>query len=307
MTRLLVTGVLGFTGQHLVRHLLETHSISEIVGTDCVEPPRERAFEYVKADLTELEDARRLISDIHPDCIYHLAGAHSSSDIGLMISVNVLGTSNLLESICQENRIEYTRVLIPGSASEYGAVDEHENPIPERHPPHPVTVYGLSKMMQSETGAFYHTAHGLDIVRTRTFNLIGPGQPTLFFAGSLIEQARRIKAEEQRAVFEAGNLFPVRDFLDARDAVRAYALIMQQGMAGEIYNVGSGRPCALEQVVHEVLAISKLDVPVQSVRERVRASDAPRVVADVTKLQALTEWYPEVSLTRSLCDMMASG
>ena len=307
MIKVLVTGVSGFTGRYLVEHLLDGYAAFDVVGTDHVKPIWDCSCAFVKADLTDGEETRRLIAEIRPDHIYHLAAVHSSGDRGSMFKVNVLGTANLLEAISEVKGLSTTRVLIPGSAAEYGAVEENENPIPETHSIHPVTIYGLSKTMQGEIGEFYRVVRGLAVIRTRTFNLIGPGQPASFFIGSLIEQVRRIEAKEQEPIFKTGNLFPVRDFLDVRDAVRAYSLLMQQGIAGEIYNVGSGSACALEDVVRQILRISKIEVPVRSVRDRKRASDAPRIVADVKKLRALTGWSPEIPLARSLCDMITMG
>jgi GDP-4-dehydro-6-deoxy-D-mannose reductase len=303
----LITGVSGFTGRHLVDLLTRTTPDLRLVGTDRVSPEWELPCRFIQADLVVCDDVRWLLTEVRPRLVFHLAACHSVDEAPALYEVNVVGTVNLLEGIRNSRSNSFSRVLIPGSAAEYGIVDEADNPIPETHPARPVTHYGLSKHLQSEVGGFYFASNGLSVIRTRTFNLTGPGQPPTFFVGSLVEQVRRIQAGQKEDIFEVGNLFPERDFLDVRDAVRAYLLLAEQGMPGEVYNVGSGHAARLQDVVELLLRVCGLEKPVRSVTDRKRSTDVPRMQADTTKLQRLTGWSVSVSLEQSIRDMVRTS
>ena len=101
-------------------------------------------------------------------------------------------------------------------------------------------------------GKIYADAYGLDVMMVRAFNHIGPNQTPMFVVADFCQQAAEIEAGKREAVMRVGNLSAKRDFTDVRDVIRAYALIMEHGTAGETYNVGSGHAVSIQEILDTI-------------------------------------------------------
>lgn len=303
----LIIGGAGFVGAYLVRHLKND------LGQDVVvtKMPREQVnvdgvdmseIQVCDLDILDKEAVVALFCKVHPDCIYHLA-AQSSVSVSwknpeLTIDVNVKGGVNILEAL---RELDYKpRVLFIGSGEEYGHILPGETPIKEGNVPRPGNIYAATKVCQNMLARIYADAYDLDVMMVRAFNHIGPNQLPLFVVADFCKQVAEIEAGNREPIIKVGNLSARRDFTDVRDVVRAYALLMESGRAGETYNIGSGHAIAIEDLLRCILDNSSVDIRVEVDPEKLRPVDVPIIEADTTKIYKETGWQPEIPLEQTI-------
>lgn len=292
-----VTGARGFVGRHLARHLAAR-------GVDVVSLDVDDAQ---AVDITDRDAVAGRIADVSPDVVYHLAArshvGDSWTDGDLLTAVNVDGTRAVVDACV---RAEVPRVLVVGSAEQYGAVTPDELPITEATACRPLTPYGRSKVDAEVVALDAHRTHGLEVVCTRAFNHTGPGQSPAFLVPGL---AARVATAERDGTDEIalGNGDPVRDFSDVRDVVRAYVLLAEHGTGGEVYNVCSGRGVRVGDLATRLVARAARPLRVVTATDLVRPVDVPVLVGDPTKLVAATGWTPEHDLDDTLDTVLAAA
>lgn len=310
--RILVTGAAGFAGRHLVACLLESTPVPEIVGWrrpgSAAQAPAEPSgygngrIAWREIDVLDREDVDRAIADLRPAQVYHFAGAArvagSWNSRVETLRTNVAGTEHVLEALRRSSR--RARVLIPGSALVYRPKD---TAIAETDPVGPNTPYGLSKLAQEMLGA-RHAADGLDVVLTRSFTHIGPGQDTAFAASSFAWQIARIEAGLAEPTLRVGNLEARRDLLDVRDTVRGYRALMASGARGAIYNVCSGKAHRMADLLAGLLDQARVSIAVTVDPARLRPSDHPLLLGDRARITAEAGWRPCIGLRDTLRDLL---
>ena len=307
---LLITGIAGFVGGHLVELLRAEHPDEGIAGI--VRPGKavpEHLREGVRLLEADLEDAAAVesaVAAVRPDSIVHLAGqssVHESwSNPAATLRANVIGLLNVFEAV-RRRRLE-PRVLVVGSAEEYGAVDPDAPPLTEDAPLRPLSPYAVSKVAQGYLALQYALSRDLPVIRTRTFPHTGPGRGEAFAESSFARQIAEVEAGRRRPVLAVGNLDAVRDFTDVRDVVRAYRALLDRGTAGEVYNVCSGRGRSIGDILRSLLEIAGTQVELQVDRERLRPSDLPSLVGDPRKVREATGWEPRIPLETTLRDLL---
>ena len=283
--KILVTGAAGFTARHLAKLLAGGGDASaehnEFYFSSLEKDRPDYCTNYVSCDLSQFEAVRSLISSIKPDQIYHLAGSFTN-DYALDYASNVLSTKNILDAVLQANL--NAKILLIGSAAEYGAVEEADNPISENHPLRPVSIYGLTKVYQTHLMEYYSRVHKLNVVMARTFNILGPGMSNRLFVGRLYEQIDKYKRQEIKKI-TVGNLKNKRDYLGVAEAVKHYLAIMACGSPGEIYNVGSGKSIRIDELLTKLLdevGLAHDIIEEQSVTAN-KLFDIPDIYADLSK------------------------
>jgi len=290
--RALVTGAGGFVGRELVRHLEEQGDV--VTGLD----------RHTGADVTDPDAMRELIGAEQPEAVYHLAAA---SHVGASWSaplevfrINAEGALNVLRA-CTEAGVG--RVLVVGSADEYGAVREQDLPLTEDAPLRPMTPYGASKVAAEYLTLQAHLGEGLPTIRVRAFNHTGASQPDRFVVPAL---ARRIAVAERegRKEVPVGSLDPVRDFTDVADVVAAYRLLVLHGEPGEVYNVCSGRGRSVAEIAEHLLGLARHPIELVPDPALVRPVDVPRLVGDNRKLREATGWSPAIPLEDTLAAIL---
>jgi len=294
--RALVTGAPGFVGRHLVAHL-------EAAGDTIV--PFERAGTGV--DVVEAEAVGEAVAAARPDVVYHLA---ASTHIGeswdapaAVFRVNAEGTLNVLQAC---SRAGVDRVLVVGSADEYGAVSPDDLPITEEVPLRPRTPYGASKVAAEYLALQAHLGDGLGTIRVRAFNHTGPGQAATYLVPGLAGRIVTAERDGARSI-AVGSLDAVRDFSDVRDVVRAYRLLAEHGTAGDVYNVSSGRGWSVREVADALLAASGADLELRVDPALVRPVEVPVLVGDAAKLRAATGWTPVRPFEDTLAEVLAAA
>lgn len=299
----------GFAGSHLAELLLDRGL--EVSGTVRRAHPghagqfRDRVRLY-SVDLADQEGIKQALQDAAPDLVFHLAGQAnvplSWRDPEATYLANVMGQLHLLEAVAAVR--PDARVLVVGSYEEYGPPRPEELPIRETNPLRPASPYAVSKLAQDFMGYQYFLGRKLSCIRVRPFNHIGPRQDDGFVAPAFARQIAEAELGLRPPVIQVGNLVAQRDFTDVRDIVRGYYLILTRGTPGEVYNLGSGRPTAAQAILDYLLAHAKVQLKVEVDPARFRPVDVPVVVCDWSKARAATGWEPELSLERSLGDVL---
>ena len=306
---ILITGGTGFAGSHLVERLLtlgftNVHVTSFGSSNSYVQTLLSENNIH-KVNLTDKEAVFELIKKIKPEQIYHLAAisevGKSFDEASKIISNNTILQLNLLESVKELS--PETRILIVGSALEYDFINHipkgREQKVNEKHPLGPANPYGVSKVAQDLLGLSYHYSYGLDIVRVRPFNHIGERQAPGFVVSDFARQIMKCKMANGKCEILVGNLKATRDFTDVKDVVKAYILVMQNGRAGEVYNIGSARGYSMEKILKMLIKLSGSNVKVIIDKEKFRPLDVPKIIADNRKIVSLG-WQPIVPLEETL-------
>ena len=290
--RALITGARGFVGRHLAAHLRAEGD--EVVETDRPDGP----------DLLDGDAVTALLGEVRPDAVYHLAGA---SDVGASwhhpretFRVNAEGTLNVLLG-CEAAGVG--RVLAISSADVYGRVRPDELPLSETAELRPITPYAASKVAADHLGLQAWLGHGLEVVRVRAFNHLGPGQTNRFVAPALAERVARNERSGERTV-PVGNCTPRRDFTDVRDVVRAYRLLVEAGHAGQVYNVCSGTAIAVQKLAEQFIEMATTPMVLEPDPDLQRPVDIPLLLGDGSRLRHDTGWSPEIPLEQTLRDLL---
>ncbi|HUB69873.1 MAG TPA: GDP-mannose 4,6-dehydratase [Acidimicrobiales bacterium] len=291
--RALVTGSSGFVGHWLVKHLRDE-------GDEVVELPESLDIRDEAAIFAAIEAAA-------PEAVYHLAAQanvkRSWEDAPGTFSVNALGTLNVCSAVSRSGVA--ARVLLVSSSEVYGKVPPERMPINEDEPLAPVTPYAASKAAAEMVGLQAWLGSGVEVVRARPFNHIGPGQAPGFVVPDLaVQVVRAARGELDRVA--TGNLDVSRDIVDVRDVVRAYRLIVAHGQPGAAYNVCRGEEVVIADLLAGLMEIAGADVPVWADPARTRAVDVPKHLGDARRLRALTGWRPEIPLAETLGDVLES-
>jgi GDP-4-dehydro-6-deoxy-D-mannose reductase len=288
--RVLVTGSTGFTGRALVAHLrereIDVHRVSVRKGSADVE----------FSDFRDVSVVTDLLLRVRPTHIMHLSGALSTSDLSSGLAVNALHCAVLLDAV-QRSGLD-ARILVVGSAAEYGPVDDGDLPAREDLPPKPVSAYGCTKLAQTQLAL----ASGLPVLVVRPGNVIGPGMPQTLALGRFSTMLRDIADGKHEPKLHVGDLSAVRDFIDVEDAVRIYWDLMNRPEAtGKVVNVGTGVGVRMGVVLSGLVAAFGLDVQiVQDQSSSQRSGTNKAFVAAIDQMQALIGPQTFIPLEQSL-------
>ena len=294
MKRALITGISGFVGRHLRDELIREGW--DVFGFD-TRPAGENVF---VGNLSDRAALTRAVADCQPDAVFHLAGIIKSQDLQAYYASNLFGTLNLLDAVLQMEK--QPKVVLASSSAVYGLTRSARS-ITERSPLRPVTEYAVSKVAQETAALRYHYAFWLDVVIARMFNLLGPGQSPDLACSSFARQIALAEISEQNEIV-TGNLDAKRDFVDVRDAARAFALLAEKGEAGQIYNVCSGNAVSIQQCLSEMMLRSKKQLSARVDPARVQKNDVPVQVGSFQKVQKAAGWNPRIPLHESLADLL---
>ena len=222
-----------------------------------------------------------ILRKIRPDYIVNFIGLFRAASYQELIRSNVDISRNILQAVVDTSALE-TRLLFIGSAAEYGAVKA--NPVSEQDFTMPVSLYGLSKVFQTHLVRFYHQAHRVQSVVARTFNLTGEGISASLSVGNFQIQ---IDAVQDGDTIKVGNLDPERDFLEVETAVELYMDLLCHGKAGEVYNVCSGKPVRIGDLLADMIARSGKNLVLKVSPQLLRGNDISRIYGSRSKLDEL--------------------
>jgi nucleoside-diphosphate-sugar epimerase len=282
MKTVLVTGATGALGQAVMACLRQRGDV-QVIATS----RRGDETSGVQLDVRNAEQFAVVINCTKPDMVLHLA-ATFANDFDEAYAVNVEATRHLLDAV-QKSGLP-TRVLLVGSAAEYGVIRPEENPIREDHVLRPVSRYGLSKAWQTQLAGVY-ASQGVDVVVARVFNLDGPGLADRLFVGRLQKQIAEVLAGRQ-SVITLGPLSAIRDYVATDEAAPQLLAIAERGAPGQVYHVASGHPVTMRALLNRYLLRNNLDAAIvqESAALTNRAGyDVPVIYANMTKTRELLQ------------------
>jgi GDP-4-dehydro-6-deoxy-D-mannose reductase len=288
--RVFVTGARGFVGGHLVPRLIDEGF--EVTATDR------------DLDVCDRAAVEAKLKQAAPEAIVHLAAqssvAASMEDPERTHRINAGGALSVLEGALRCG--SQPRVLLIGSADQYGTALPGSPPFTESSPLAPASAYARSKTEAEQLGTSFVDA-GLEVVRIRAFSHSGPGQSDAFALSSFARQIAEIKAGRRPAVLRVGNLDSVRDYLDVEDVVEAYVRLLDPTVEADIYNVASGVGARLGDLLDALLDLGGSHASIERDPARYRPADCS--VGDASRLRAATGWKPAVSTARMLERLLA--
>lgn len=282
MKNVLITGASGAFGRAVIAELEQNYKYPVFTTGRRSSPVSNAHFVCDIRDKSQIEE---VIKHSNPDVILHLA-ASISSDFEESYAINVQSTKNILDFV--QLKSLKTRVILIGSAAEYGIIHPHENPIREDHVLAPVSVYGISKAWQTQLMGLY-TSQGVDALCARVFNLYGPGISNQLFAGCFANQIADVLSGAKNTI-EVGSLSAVRDYISTTDAAKQLLAIMSYGKSGATYHVASGVPCVMRDFANTQLEKNGLssDILKESpIFFNRKGYDVPVIFADIASTSGL--------------------
>jgi len=205
---------------------------------------------------------------------------------------------NIIDTIRQNDN--GTRILSIGSSEQYGIVSASDLPLTEESPQCPANPYAVARVAQEQLAKIYAEGYGLDICCTRSFNHCGPGQSDRFVVSAIAKQIAKITHGLQEPVIHIGNGSIVRDFVDIRDVVAAYALLLAKGKRGEVYNICSGTGRTIREIALTLAEDRRLKIEIVEDEAQIRPIDNPRIVGSNKKIRNDLGWKPAIPFRRSL-------
>lgn len=339
--RVLITGITGMAGSHLAEYALGLGNV-QVFGTyrwrsrmdnlhdlmaagklgfvaeggnitscrdleRCIDEQADpRRVSLIQADMADPSSMKRVIGAVRPDRIFHLAAQSyvpaSWNAPAETLRLNIIGQVNLLEAV-RDSGLSLM-IHIAGSSEEYGLVYPDEVPIRENNPLRPLSPYAVSKVGQELLAWQYFRSYGLKTVVTRGFNHTGPRRGQVFATSSFAKQIAEIERGLRPPVLHVGDLTSKRDWSDVRDIVKGYWLALEKGVAGEVYNIGSGVARSVEEVLEILLSLSSVRLEVRQDPSRMRPSDVKILLADCSKFSAQTGWAPTIPFEQTMRDLL---
>jgi len=316
----LITGITGMVGSHLVDYLIE-NTDWDIYGfirwndrLDNLEHhfdrinKKDRLF-LINGDLNDLPSVVKAVEQSEADYVFHLAAQSypkTSFDAPLeTLQTNILGTANLLEALRDYGEDDVV-VHVCASSEIFGRVPSYKLPIDEECSIHPASPYAISKVGTDLLGRYYAEAFGMTVMTTRMFTHTGPRRGDVFSESTFAKQIAMIEAGLQEPTIYVGNLQSLRTYADVRDAVKAYyMLVTENPIGGEYYNIGGEYTCEIGEMLEYLISQSTVkDIKVEVDEDRLRPIDADLQVPDTTKFREHTGWKPEYTFEQTMNDLL---
>lgn len=309
--RVLITGITGFVGGHLAELLLAEggHVVCGLARHDDWPAGLRHLHgqvELITGDVLDGAVMAEAINRVRPEWVFHLAGyantGRSFKEPDACWQLNLDGTRRVLDAVAASAL--RPRVLFASTGLVYGDPDPGRDVIDEFTTLKPASPYAASKVAADLLAYQLHRSAGVDVVRVRLFNQIGPRQSADYAVPNFARQIAAIERGEQPPVLQTGDLSGFRDLTDVRDMTAALRLVIEKGERGAVYNAGSGRVYRMADVLARLVALAHVPVEVRSKVESGRVGDTTVSRADPRKLVTATGWQPRFTLEQTLTDVL---
>ena len=288
----LITGAGGMMGSHLYDALRDQDVLPTFYNST-LDKRETITQEMEMLDVLHYERVKKVLSEVKPSVIYHLA-AQSRPDVSFTdpartVQINVIGTTNLLQA-CAELGLKPLFINASSSAV-YGDID-WSTPPDENSPCHPLSPYGTSKLAQEHIVKNFNQMHGIPYVNVRIFNCTGPRKINDFVS----DVCRRVVNKE--FPLKVGNLDGLRSIVDVRDLVRG--LVLCENIKNETINLGSN----VSHKIGDVLKLIAGDTPYEVANYLLRPTDEPIILGNINKAKDLLGWKQEITLEQTITDTL---
>lgn len=287
----LVLGASGFIGRQVCQVLAASHEVAKASLS-----PRAG---YTTIDLLDPEAVKKTLDKIRPQIIINCAGIVENSP---KAEQNVDFTKNLLDSVTSLN-LETHRIIISGSAAEYGAVASEQIAIAEDTPLNAKNAYGQSKVRETSLALDYRHYKGLPIVIARIFNPIGPGMHPRFIIPGILRQVESIKNNQQQHI-EVSRLDSRRDYINVRDIATAVQALIENDPKEAVYNVGSGVSTSNQELIELIVKFSQLDNQPEILESEPKPEEPVAAKADIGRLVKEFGWSPKISIEETIKEIV---
>lgn len=324
--KILITGSGGFMGSHLVDML--ANAGHEVYGTyygsvnlvdeikNNLNPPWVQGMENARGifhkshlaqcDVGNFAVIRRLIADVQPEQIFHLAAqsypTKSWDDPWDTIQTNIIGTANVFEAV-KKLKLK-CRILVAGSSAQYGLVRPEDVPVKETHEMKPLHPYGVSKVAQEGLAYQYWKNFDIDAFTMRIFNTTGPRKVGDVCA-DFTKQLAAIDSGLREPVIKVGNLNTRRAITDVRDELRGFILAMQHCKAGEAYNISGSRAYLIKDILETAISFCKVKPKIEVDPKLLRPTDETIIFGDSARFKEATGWQQEIPIAKTIEDMLS--
>ena len=311
--RLLITGFTGFVSQHFLDLLNKEEPGSIVLGIDKNSPDfnfstfPDLTISFENIDLLNRAATDKIIDSFQPEYVLHLASVSSVAQSWHTPLDSFVNNTNIFLNLVEQIRLKKLpcRILSVGSSEEFGEVTELELPLTEEHPLKPLSPYAVARVSQEMLSKIYADGYSMDIVMTRSFNHIGPGQRDVFVISSFAKQLVQLSKEPfATKTITTGNLAVIRDFVDVRDVVRAYYLLLKSGRRGEVYNICSGKGIVLKDIISTMSELLDINVNTLVNPALIRPNENKKVIGSYQKIKTELGWQPEIDTKKSLADII---
>lgn len=313
MDRYLITGFSGFVSRHFLEFLEGLQKRVSVLGLDLVQPDfgshrlGHIQLGFEKVDLLDRERLEKIIFKFQPNFILHLASYSSVAFSWVNPVMSFMNNTNIFLNVLEAVRSANSRIRIlsVGSSEEYGDLLGRKKMFHEEDILCPVSPYAVARVSQEMLSKVYVKGFGLDIVLTRSFNHIGPGQKETFVVASFAK--RLVEMKKSGSSFSklmTGDTSLIRDFVDVRDVVRAYDALLKKGRGGEIYNICSGTGYSLAEIIRQMASILEMQVITEMDKKLIRPSDNRMIIGSNEKMLRDIGWEPKISMKKSLDDVI---
>ncbi len=311
--KILITGITGFVSTHFLDYLNTTEPGSRVMGiARNIDGFDKSRFPNLKItikliDLLNKDAVGIIVSDFEPEYILHLASVSSVALSWQTPLESFVNNTNIFLNIVEVVRAYKIkcRILSIGSSEEYGEVTEQQLPLTETHQLKPVSPYAVARVSQEMLSVIYAEGFNLDIIITRSFNHIGPGQLDKFVISSFAKQlvALANDSTKERKII-TGDLSITRDFLDVRDVAKAYYILLKQGKRNSVYNICSGKGIILKDIVAKMAELLNINIETVTNPQLVRPNENRKIIGSYQKIKTDFGWEPAISLEQSLADII---
>ena len=311
--KILITGFTGFVSYHFLHFLQETEPGSVVLGVDKNLPEFDLAhfnhltISFEQLDLLNKAAVEKTLLAFQPEYILHLASVSSVAQSWQTPVDSFVNNTNIFLNLVEQIRLNYPgcRIISVGSSEEYGEVHEEQLPLTEEHALKPVSPYAVARVSQEMLSKIYADSYHLQIIMTRSFNHIGPGQKENFVISSFAKQLVTLsQTPDSIKNIVTGDLSIMRDFLDVRDVVRAYYLLLKKGKVGEVYNICSGKGTVLKHIIDQMGEILHMHIETTTNPQLIRPNENRKIIGSHEKIHHEIGWQPVISLKQSLSDMI---
>jgi len=312
---IIITGATGFVGKNI---FLNESIKDDIITTDEHGKPGEGFKDFnligtssrngngfLRLDVLDKKSINEALMQTNPAYIIHLAAQsfvpHSFENPKETYDINFYGTFNLLESL--KGAGFKGRLLFVSSSDVYGSFKPLDLSLKETTPLSPKSPYAVSKGAAELLCLQYANAFDIDVVIARSFNHIGLYQDDRFVVSNFAKQIALIALGKKEPNIKVGNTQTSRDFLDVRDVITAYYLLLLRGRKKEIYNVCSGIPIKISYILDKLISFSGKKIVIKTDPERLRGYDIQEIYGDNSKLKSHIGFSQTYDIEKTLLEL----